>query len=58
MRVRTVGVIEELPEKGLVKYAKTVGVVAAIALFLYTMAVLARQPFSKSWNIREIGLNM
>ena len=31
MRVRTVGVIEELPEKGLVKYAKPVGVVAAIA---------------------------
>ena len=31
MRVKTVGVIEELPEKGLVKYAKPVGVVAAIA---------------------------
>ncbi len=31
MRVKTVGIIEELPEKGLVKYAKPVGVVAAIA---------------------------
>ena len=31
MRVKTVGVIEDLPEKGLVKYAKPVGVVAAIA---------------------------
>ncbi len=31
MRVRTVGVIEDLPEKGLVKYAKPVGIVAAIA---------------------------
>tara|TARA_B100000676_G_scaffold238316_1_gene238673 strand:- start:1011 stop:2456 length:1446 start_codon:yes stop_codon:yes gene_type:complete len=30
MRVRTVGVIEDLPEKGLVKYAKPVGVVAAV----------------------------
>ncbi len=30
MRVKTVGVIEELPEKGLVKYAKPVGVVAAV----------------------------
>ncbi len=30
MRVRTVGVIEELPELGLVKYAKPVGVVAAL----------------------------
>jgi len=30
MRVRTVGIIEELPEKGLVKYGKPVGVVAAI----------------------------
>jgi sulfoacetaldehyde dehydrogenase len=30
MRVKTVGVIEEDPEKGLVKYAKPVGVVAAI----------------------------
>ncbi len=31
MRVKTVGIIEELPEKGLVKYAKPVGVVAAVA---------------------------
>lgn len=31
MRVRSVGVIAEIPEKGLVKYAKPVGVVAAIA---------------------------
>ncbi len=31
MRVKTVGVIEEIPEKGLVKYAKPVGVVAAVA---------------------------
>lgn len=31
MRVKTVGIIEDLPEKGLVKYAKPVGVVAAIA---------------------------
>ena len=31
MRVKTVGIIEELPEKGLVKYAKPVGVVAANA---------------------------
>ncbi len=30
MRVKSVGVIEELPEKGLVKYAKPVGVVAAV----------------------------
>jgi len=30
MRVKTVGVIEEDPEKGLVKYAKPVGVVGAI----------------------------
>jgi sulfoacetaldehyde dehydrogenase len=30
MRVKTVGVIEEDPKKGLVKYAKPVGVVAAI----------------------------
>jgi sulfoacetaldehyde dehydrogenase len=30
MRVRTVGVIEEIPEKGLVKYAKPVGVVGAV----------------------------
>ncbi len=30
MRVRTVGVIEEVPEKGLVKYGKPVGVVAAV----------------------------
>jgi len=30
-RVRTVGIIEEDPEKGLVKYAKPVGVIAAIA---------------------------
>jgi len=30
MRVRSVGVIEELPELGLVKYAKPVGVVAAV----------------------------
>ncbi|NNE23320.1 MAG: aldehyde dehydrogenase family protein [Rhizobiales bacterium] len=30
MRVKTTGVIEELPEKGLVKYAKPVGVVAAV----------------------------
>lgn len=29
-RVKTVGVIEEIPEKGLVKYAKPVGVVAAV----------------------------
>ncbi len=31
MRVKSVGVIEELPEKGLVKYAKPVGVVAAVS---------------------------
>ncbi len=31
MRVKTVGVIEEIPEKGLVKYGKPVGVVAAVA---------------------------
>jgi len=31
MRVKTVGIIEDLPEQGLVKYAKPVGVVAAIA---------------------------
>ena len=31
MRVKSVGIIEELPEKGLVKYAKPVGVVAAVA---------------------------
>ncbi len=31
MRVKTVGIIEEDPAKGLVKYAKPVGVVAAIA---------------------------
>jgi len=31
MRVKSVGVIEELPELGLVKYAKPVGVVAAVA---------------------------
>ncbi|NQV82946.1 MAG: aldehyde dehydrogenase family protein [Rhodospirillales bacterium] len=31
MRVKTVGVIEDNPAKGLVKYAKPVGVVAAIA---------------------------
>ena len=30
MRAKTVGVIEELPELGLVKYAKPVGVVAAV----------------------------
>ncbi len=30
MRVRSTGIIEELPEKGLVKYAKPVGVVAAV----------------------------
>ncbi|MGI9416341.1 MAG: acylating sulfoacetaldehyde dehydrogenase [Geminicoccaceae bacterium] len=30
MRVKTTGVIEELPDRGLVKYAKPVGVVAAI----------------------------
>ncbi|MGI9407110.1 MAG: aldehyde dehydrogenase family protein, partial [Hyphomicrobiaceae bacterium] len=30
MRVKSTGIIEELPEKGLVKYAKPVGVVAAI----------------------------
>ncbi|HEU0231329.1 MAG TPA: aldehyde dehydrogenase family protein [Burkholderiaceae bacterium] len=30
LRVKTVGVIEEIPERGLVKYAKPVGVVAAI----------------------------
>ena len=30
MRVKTVGVIEELPELGLVKYAKPVGVVGAV----------------------------
>lgn len=29
-RVRTVGIIDELPEKGLVKYAKPVGVVGAV----------------------------
>lgn len=29
-RVKTVGVIEDIPEKGLVKYAKPVGVVAAV----------------------------
>ena len=28
--VKTVGVIEEIPEKGIVKYAKPVGVIAAI----------------------------
>lgn len=31
MRVKTVGVIEEIPEKGLVKYAKPVGVVGAVS---------------------------
>ena len=31
MRVKSTGVIEEIPEKGLVKYAKPVGVVAAVA---------------------------
>jgi len=31
MRVKSVGLIEELPEKGLVLYAKPVGVVAAVA---------------------------
>ncbi|MAH85145.1 MAG: sulfoacetaldehyde dehydrogenase [Rhodospirillaceae bacterium TMED8] len=31
MRARTVGIIEEIPEKGIVKYAKPVGVVAAIS---------------------------
>ncbi len=31
MRAKTVGVIEEIPEKGLVKYAKPVGVVAAVS---------------------------
>ena len=30
MRVKTTGVIEEIPQKGLVKYAKPVGVVAAV----------------------------
>ena len=30
LRVKSVGVIEEIPEKGLVKYAKPVGVVAAV----------------------------
>lgn len=30
LRVRTTGVIEELPERGIVKYAKPVGLVAAI----------------------------
>lgn len=30
LRVKTVGVIEELPERGLVKFAKPVGVVAAV----------------------------
>lgn len=30
-RVKSVGVIEEIPEKGLVKYAKPVGVVAAVS---------------------------
>lgn len=30
LRVRSTGIIEEVPEKGLVKYAKPVGVVAAI----------------------------
>ena len=30
MRVRTVGVIEDLPERGLVKYGKPVGVVGAV----------------------------
>ena len=30
MRVRSTGIIEELPERGIVKYAKPVGVVAAI----------------------------
>jgi sulfoacetaldehyde dehydrogenase len=30
-RVKTVGVIEEIPEKGIVKYGKPVGVVAAVA---------------------------
>lgn len=30
MRVKTTGIIDELPEKGLVKYAKPVGVVAAV----------------------------
>jgi sulfoacetaldehyde dehydrogenase len=30
LRVKTVGVVEQIPERGLVKYAKPVGVVAAI----------------------------
>ena len=30
MRVKSTGIIEEIPEKGLVKYAKPVGVVAAV----------------------------
>jgi sulfoacetaldehyde dehydrogenase len=31
LRVKSTGIIEELPEKGLVKYAKPVGVVAAVS---------------------------
>ena len=31
MRVKSVGIIEELPERGIVKYAKPVGVVAAVS---------------------------
>src|SRR5438270_13951898 len=30
LRTRTVGVIEEVPEKGIVKYAKPVGVIAGV----------------------------
>ena len=30
LRVRSVGVVKEIPEKGLVEYAKPVGVVAAV----------------------------
>src|SRR5207244_4865556 len=30
LRTRTVGIIEELPEKGIVKYAKPVGVIAGL----------------------------
>ena len=46
MRARTVGVIEELPDLGLVKYAKPVGVVAAVVPSTNPSATTAALPSS------------
>ncbi len=51
LRQKSMGLIEEIPEKGISKYAKPAGVIAALSLLPYPRRSLRRGSSARLWTL-------